>query len=88
MTSQKITRRRLMAGAAGSGSCTALGAVPLTGAAEAGVAPYPTLPGGRLMPREPQVYGDSMMSGGPPKDGIPAIDTASTNAQVGASWAT
>ena len=70
MTYSNVTRRSLIASAAAFGSWTALGAVPLAAA----VAPYPTLANGRLLPREPQVYGDSMMSGGPPKDGIPAID--------------
>jgi hypothetical protein len=74
MIDGNLTRRRLMAGAAAFGSWTALGAMPLPGAAAAGAAPYPTLSDWRLMPQAPQVYSDSMMSGGPPKDGIPAID--------------
>ena len=70
MTCSSFTRRRLMGGAAAFGSWAALGTVKLA----ASEAPYPTLPEGRLLPRELQVYGESMMSGGPPKDGIPAID--------------
>ncbi len=74
MIHAKPTRRRLMAGAAAFGSWTALGVVPPGGAALADAAPYPILAEGRLAPHEPQVYADNMMSGGPPKDGIPAID--------------
>jgi len=42
--------------------------------AAAGSTPYPTLSQGRLRPRELRDYEDAMMSGGPGKDGIPAID--------------
>ena len=70
MSYSSVTRRRLMGGAAAFGTWAALGTVKLS----AGEAPYPTLPDGLLLPRGLQVYGDSMMSGGPPKDGIPAID--------------
>jgi hypothetical protein len=43
-------------------------------AAAGSAPPYPTLAKGRLMPRPAQDYASAMLSGGPPKDGIPAID--------------
>ncbi len=36
--------------------------------------PFPTWPEGRIAPAEPAAYDSAMMSGGPGKDGIPAID--------------
>ncbi len=74
MVDGSITRRILMTRAAGLAGWTALTGLPPATTAAAGPAPYPTLSGGRLMPREPQDYEDAMMSGGPGKDGIPAID--------------
>jgi hypothetical protein len=70
MYSDRMTRRVLMTRAAGLASWAALGGPPLATLA----APYPTLSQGRLMPREPRDYENAMMSGGPGKDGIPAID--------------
>jgi len=37
-------------------------------------APYPLLPSGRLTPHDPGAYDEAKLSGGPGKDGIPAID--------------
>lgn len=69
-----VTRRALMKGAAGLGAYAALAALPAITPAVAGVASFPTLAQGRLMPRGPQDYVNAMLSGGPGKDGIPAID--------------
>src|ERR671911_1716902 len=69
-----LTRRALMARAAGLASWASLAGLPLGTMAGTGGAPYPTLPGGRLLPSQPQDYDDAKLSGGPGKDGIPAID--------------
>lgn len=69
-----MTRRSLITRAAGLASGAAVAGLPLAMPVAAASAPYPTLPPGRLMPREPRDYENAMMSGGPDKDGIPAID--------------
>src|ERR671911_1739635 len=69
-----LTRRALMARAAGLASWASLAGLPLATMAATGSAPYPTLPGGRLLPSQPQDYDNAKLSGGPGKDGIPAID--------------
>lgn len=69
-----ISRRRFMAGVTGLASGAALaGLVPAMRAAAA-APPYPVLPGGRLMAHMAVEYENAMLSGGPGKDGIPAID--------------
>jgi hypothetical protein len=74
MLYQKIGRRDLLRRGAAAVSWAALASVPLSASMAAGSAPYPVLAGGRLLPTAPQAYENAMMSGGPPKDGIPAID--------------
>lgn len=69
-----MTRRTVMRRAAGLASWMALAGWPVATLAATGRAPYPTLPQGRLLPRTPRDYDEAKMSGGPPKDGIPAID--------------
>jgi hypothetical protein len=69
MFNEHMTRRAVMTGAAGLAGWAAFGKPAL---AQGG--PYPTLAGGRLMPRKPEDYASAMMSGGPGKDGIPSID--------------
>ncbi|MGH6894959.1 MAG: DUF3179 domain-containing protein [Geminicoccaceae bacterium] len=74
MIHEDLTRRVLMGRAAGLASWASLAGLPLATMAASGAAPYPTLPGGRLMPSQPQDYDNAKLSGGPGKDGIPAID--------------
>jgi hypothetical protein len=74
MIDRNLTRRGLLMRTAGFASWAALAGLPLAGAAAAGAAPFPTLAKGRLMPRPAEDYTSAMLSGGPPKDGIPAID--------------
>jgi hypothetical protein len=68
MPDLSITRRNLLAGAAGLAGYASLGP------ALAASPPYPTLGRGRLTSRQLEEYDAAMLSGGPPKDGIPAID--------------
>jgi hypothetical protein len=63
-----------MAGAASAAGWAAFGGLASAGATGTGAAPFPTVSGGRLMPRQAEEYTAAMMSGGPPKDGIPSID--------------
>ncbi len=77
MSCDHVTRRVLMTRAAGLASWAAVAGLPLAMPAAAGPTPYPTLSQGRLTPREPRDYENAMMSGGPGKDGIPAIDDPS-----------
>ncbi len=76
-----FSRRKILLGTAGVASLGLLAGVPLAsrwGSASQAVAegppPFPTLPEGRLMPREARQYDNAKMSGGPGKDGIPSID--------------
>ncbi|MCP4383952.1 MAG: DUF3179 domain-containing protein [Hyphomicrobiales bacterium] len=72
-----LNRRVFLGGAAGLASLTILSGSSLiarrTLANEA--PPFPTLAEGRYIPRTPADYADAMLSGGPGKDGIPAIDS-------------
>lgn len=69
-----ITRRDLMAGA-GSLLCgMALAGSQSRSLAFAADAPFPTLAEGRLTPKALAEYDNAKLSGGPGKDGIPAID--------------
>jgi hypothetical protein len=74
MFCEKITRRSLVKGGAAAVSWATLAGLRLPAMAATGSAPYPILAGGRLSPAAPQDYENAMMSGGPPKDGIPAVD--------------
>lgn len=76
MAFTKMTRRAVFTGAAGLATWAAVTQfrlAPTTANAQS-VAPFPTLPQGRLIPRAPGDYTAAMLSGGPGKDGIPAID--------------
>ncbi|MHA1548934.1 MAG: DUF3179 domain-containing protein [Alphaproteobacteria bacterium] len=76
MNRMEVTRRGVFTGAAGIAALAAAAPWPLlaTSAQAAAPAPFPILPQGRLTPRGTQAYVDAMLSGGPGKDGIPAID--------------
>jgi hypothetical protein len=74
MFNEPVTRRAVIAGAAGAACWTAFGTLASLQASEAGAAPYPVLSGGRVMPHQAEAYASAMMSGGPGKDGIPSID--------------
>jgi hypothetical protein len=71
-----ISRRALLGHATGLASLAVMSGTPLLSrsAFAATAAPFPTLTEGRLLPRAPQAYVQAMLSGGPGKDGIPAID--------------
>lgn len=76
MANIRMTRRALFQRSAGLAAWTTLAGLPLTtlAARAQSAAPYPILPQGRLIPRAPTDYTSAMLSGGPGKDGIPAID--------------
>lgn len=74
MSDVQFTRRALIMGGAAAVSWATLAGMPFSVSAASGSAPYPVLGGGRLIPAALQDYENAMMSGGPPKDGIPAID--------------
>lgn len=71
MTSMNMTRRRMLFGGAGLAFAAGI-SHPFR--ARAASAPYPLLSQGRLTPRDPAEYDAAKLSGGPGKDGIPAID--------------
>lgn len=73
MYSVEMTRRVMLTRLTGLASWAALASI-IPAPAGAAPAPYPVLAAGRLTPAAPQDYENAMMSGGPPKDGIPAID--------------
>ena len=73
MLSNRLTRRMVMTqGMAAASAAVVAPTSPILAAS--GSAPYPTLAEGRLTPAALQKYENAMMSGGPPKDGIPSID--------------
>lgn len=74
MSDVQFNRRALIMGGAAAISWASLAGMPFSASAASGSAPYPVLGGGRLIPAALQDYENAMMSGGPPKDGIPAID--------------
>ena len=71
MTAMSMTRRSALLGGA---SLTLAAGVTHTLPAFAQNAPYPLLSQGRLTQRDPATYYAERLSGGPGKDGIPAID--------------
>jgi hypothetical protein len=72
MSDHPITRRNLMSQAGGLAAWAALAGTPVARAVAS--PPYPTMPEGRYTPAALEAYERNMTSGGPPKDGIPAID--------------
>lgn len=75
MTSAMMTATR-RAALLGGASLAFTAGITLPFGAGAENAPYPLLPAGRLTPHDPGVYHKAKLSGGPGKDGIPAIDAA------------
>ena len=71
MTATIMTRRSALLGGAG---LTLAAGITHPFRASAVEAPYPLLPQGRLTPLDPAEYDAAKLSGGPGKDGIPAID--------------
>ncbi len=74
MFGNRLTRRVLMKQGLAAASWAMLAPASTPVLAASGRAPYPTLAAGRLVPASLRDYENAMMSGGPPKDGIPAID--------------
>ncbi len=79
MTLNSITRRSFLGSSAGVAASAVLAGAPMMSsvASAATGAPFPTLAQGRISPQPARDYVDSMLSGGPGKDGIPSIDKPS-----------
>jgi hypothetical protein len=74
MTRSMISRRGFMAGVTGLASAGMLRGLVPPRHVFAATPPFPVLPEGRHMPHMAAEYESAMLSGGPGKDGIPAID--------------
>lgn len=69
-----LNRRQLITTAARLTLAATFAGVPLARLAASTAPPFPTLGGGRVVPRPLDDYDRARLSGGPGKDGIPSID--------------